>query len=174
MRSAPNSNATTARRTHPTWADLGLWPWLTSSDKVQGNQAKGQHDKAAKNNTIHKPTPHRSRDGAMTYNATALNTPAAMNKGLTGAFWKNGATTEAVKMIFPVSIRTSATRFRCFSDSSTEENSTHPSLPLSIARLVNLCQSYTAPIMKRPVSKRISLAVRTALSACLWLTPGCS
>jgi dTDP-4-amino-4,6-dideoxygalactose transaminase len=54
------------------WSDSGLWPWLTSSDKVQGNQAKGQHDKAAKNNTIHKPTPHRSRDSAMTYNATAL------------------------------------------------------------------------------------------------------
>jgi hypothetical protein len=40
----------------------------------------------------------RSRDSAMTYNATAMNTPAAMNKGLTGAFWKNGATTEAVKV----------------------------------------------------------------------------
>ncbi len=83
------------------WSDLGLWPWLTSSDKVQGNQAKGQHDKAAKNNAIHK--------------------------------------------------------LRCFSDSSTEENSTYPSLSLSIARFVNLCQSYTAPMMKSPVSKRISL-----------------
>jgi len=66
------------------WSDLGLWPWLTSSDKVQGNQAKSQHNKAAKNYTIHKPTPHRSKDSAMTYNATAMNTPAATNKALLG------------------------------------------------------------------------------------------
>ena len=60
-----------------------------------------------------------SNNSAVTYNPTAMTTPAPMNEELTGAFWKKGATTDAVKIIFPVSVSMSAARFRCFSVSST-------------------------------------------------------
>lgn len=48
-------------------------------------------------------------------------TPAMMNEELTGAFWKKGATTDAVKIILPVSVRMSAARFFSFSVSSDEK-----------------------------------------------------
>lgn len=67
------------------------------------------------------PTSYGSKKSAMTYNAIAIVTPATMKEGRTGAFWKKGATTEAVKIIFPVSVRTSAARFLCFSVSSNSK-----------------------------------------------------
>jgi hypothetical protein len=55
------------------------------------------------------------------YKPTAMMTPATMNEELTGAFWKKGATTDAVKIILPVSVRTSAARLFCLSVSSNKQ-----------------------------------------------------
>ena len=66
--------------------------------------------------------PYWSKKNAVTYKPTAMITPATMNEEPTGAFWKKGATTDAVKIILPVSVRISAARFLCFSVSSTKKH----------------------------------------------------
>lgn len=57
----------------------------------------------------------------MTYKPADMKTPAMINDKLTGAFWKKGPTTDAVKIILIVSVKISAARFFCFSVSYNEK-----------------------------------------------------
>jgi len=86
-----------------------------------------------------------------------MMTPAKMNEELTGAFWKKGATTDAVKIILPVSVRMSAARFFCFSVNSNRN------YPIALTLVCQFLSRHRMEFISEPFyGIRIGVSVRVA------------